>query len=299
MISIITNNRFLLHDSGFGHPERSERIIACVNVLKSSDISSRLSWIIPRSAEISDIQRVHSSQYIQKVKETCELGGGYLDQDTYAGKDSYEIALLSSGAWLVGVDEVLVDQSAFVISRPPGHHAEYNKAMGFCLFNNCAVATSYAIEEKNIDRVAIFDWDVHHGNGTQQILENEKRVRYCSIHQSPHYPGTGTTNETGKYNNILNIPLPAGTGSEEYLSAFFDKVIPFLCDFNPQLIIVSAGFDAHKDDPLSEFKLKTEDFGEMAKALLSINPHILFGLEGGYDLTALAESVLEVCKAVV
>ncbi|MBC8213877.1 MAG: histone deacetylase [Candidatus Marinimicrobia bacterium] len=299
MISIITDNRYLLHDSGVGHPERPERITACNDALKTSDILDKLQWLSPRVAEISDILRAHTTKHIQQIKEVCETGGGYLDPDTHAGYESYEIALLSAGAWLDGVDEVLSGKSAVVISRPPGHHAENDNAMGFCLFNNCAIASLYTVEEKNIERIAIFDWDAHHGNGVQHILEGDERFLYCSMHQSPHYPGTGRACETGKYNNVLNIPLSANTGSNEYLSQFHNEVMPFIRNFEPQLLIVSAGFDAHEKDPLCGLNLQSRDFGEMTKALIEINPQILFGLEGGYDLSALGECVVEVCRNLI
>ena len=170
--------------------------------------------MVPRSASESDLQWIHTQEHIQHIKSVCEHGNGYLDSDTPVCKESYEIALKSAGAWLNGVDEVLKGNSAFVLSRPPGHHAEAAQAMGFCLFSNAALAAVYALKQNGIERAAIFDWDVHHGNGTQHIVQSNKNTAYVSMHQFPFYPGTGSQHEKGDYENILNIPIQSGTGSK-------------------------------------------------------------------------------------
>jgi acetoin utilization deacetylase AcuC-like enzyme len=200
---------------------------------------------------------------------------------------------LAVSAWLDGIDTLSRNsQPVFVLARPPGHHALRDRGMGFCLFANAAIAAEYALQKIEIDRVAIFDWDVHHGNGTQAIVETNPQIAYCSIHQSPAYPGTGAATERGASANVLNLPIPPQTGSAEYQRIFIDRVIPFLVDFNPDLIILSAGYDAHSDDPLAEIFLQSTDYFQIIKKLLRITGRLLIGLEGGYDLPAIAASVV-------
>jgi acetoin utilization deacetylase AcuC-like enzyme len=183
-------------------------------------------------------------------------------------------------------------EPAFVLARPPGHHAEKARAMGFCLFSNAAIAANYALEQPGINRVAVLDWDVHHGNGTQSVVENNRQIAYCSLHQSPCYPGTGDADEHGAYGNVLNIPLYPGGGIAEYLSAFESLVVPFLSKFEPDLLIVSAGYDATASDPLASMTLAPCDYGTFTGYCLQITRRIAFGLEGGYALQELAESVV-------
>ena len=217
-----------------------------------------------------------------------------MDADTPVCQESFDIALKSAGAWLDGVDEVMNKNSTLILSRPPGHHAEKNRVMGFCLFSNAALSAVAAMKKPGINKVCIFDWDVHHGNGTQNIIQNNPDIYYVSTHQFPFYPGTGSQMETGEHNNVLNIPLPAGTGSVDYLKKFDEAVIPFIQKFAPDLLIISAGFDAHRRDPLASINLETEDFAYMTRKLKEIHPYLLIGLEGGYDLQALGEC----CQAV-
>ena len=219
-----------------------------------------LNWVEPRSATIAELELVHTNEHIVHVKSICDGSGGYLDPDTPVCPESYAIALKSAGAWMDGVDKVFNGNSAFVLSRPPGHHAESDRAMGFCLFSNAALATIYALKNININRVCIFDWDVHHGNGTQHIVQGNPNISYVSIHQFPFYPGTGSQMEKGDHNNVLNIPIPSGYGSTEYRQKFDDKVMPFIQNFLPDLFIISAGFDAHRLDPLAGVNLSTEDW---------------------------------------
>jgi len=239
---------------------------------------------------------IHSKGHIEHVKRVCESGGGYLDPDTPVCLESYEIALKSAGAWLDGMDEVLAENSTLVLSRPPGHHAEADRAMGFCLFSNVALAAVYALKQDDIKKVAIFDWDVHHGNGTQHIVQSNPDIAYVSIHQFPFYPGTGSQMEKGDHNNVLNIPVSSGYGSSEYKQIFNKEVFSFIQNFLPDFLIISAGFDAHRNDPLAEINLEAEDFAYMTKRCLEIQPNLLLGLEGGYDLEALGECCVSVAE---
>jgi acetoin utilization deacetylase AcuC-like enzyme len=201
--------------------------------------------------------------------------------------------LLAVSAWLDGVEQVLATGApAFVLTRPPGHHAEGDRGMGFCLFSNAAITAYYALEKQGINRVAILDWDVHHGNGTQAIVENHPQIAYCSLHQSPCYPGTGAADERGEYNNVLNLPMQPGSTVTEYQSAFENQIMPFLAEFQPDLLIVSAGYDANADDPLASMNLQPQDYGLFTKYCLRLTRRIVFGLEGGYDFSALSRSVV-------
>ena len=294
--SIIYSEKFLDHNTGLNHPEKPERLKKIVSHLKNSSINNKLIWIHPQKINIHELEKIHTKTHINYISNICKTGGGYLDSDTPVCSESFEIGLLSAGAWQNGLTEVLNGNPSFVLSRPPGHHAERNKAMGFCLFSNAALSAVLALRNPNIKKVAIFDWDVHHGNGTENIVKSNPNILYTSIHQYPFYPGTGFENETGIANNVLNIPLPSGTNWNNYKVAFHNSIIPQIKNFNPDLIIVSAGFDAHKNDPLAGFNLSSKNFGAMTTNLLRIQSKILFGLEGGYDLNVLAESVEIVIK---
>jgi len=196
------------------------------------------------------------------------------------------------------VDYVLTSHhSAFVLSRPPGHHAVRDRGMGFCLFSNAAIAAHYALEQPNVNRVAILDWDVHHGNGTQALTEDNPHIAYCSLHQFPAYPGTGRETETGMHHNVLNVPMAPGSVSSDYQTRFKQDVIPFLKNFGPDLLIISAGYDANKADPLASICLQPTDYGWFTRECMTVTPNILFGLEGGYDYKALSQSVLETIQA--
>ena len=218
--------------------------------------------------------------------------------DTPISAESYKIALLAVNGWLDGIDRVLATHDpAFVLARPPVHHAVSNTGMGFCLFSNVAIAAHYALEQPEIKRVAIVDWDVHHGNGTELLVENNPNIAYCSLHQFPFYPGTGRESDRGQYNNVLNIPMKAGSSLEQYQPAFVEKVMPFLEKFKPDLLIVSAGYDANRDDPLADMNLQPSDYGIFTNYLLTLTRRIVFGLEGGYDLKSLGKSVVETIGA--
>jgi len=299
MLPVIYSDDFLLHKTGMLHPERPERLTAIVNALKAAPWATEIEWQLPtpvaqrEQALFSALKKVHAQRYIKEVEHLAHRGGGYLDGDTPISAESYDVALLAASAWLDGVDRVLAaGEPAFVLARPPGHHAEKARAMGFCLFSNAAIAANYALEQPGINRVAVLDWDVHHGNGTQSVVENSRQIAYCSLHQSPCYPGTGDADEHGAYGNVLNIPLYPGGGIAEYLSAFESLVVPFLSKFEPDLLIVSAGYDATASDPLASMTLAPSDYGTFTGYCLQITRRIAFGLEGGYALKELAQSVV-------
>jgi acetoin utilization deacetylase AcuC-like enzyme len=305
MLPVIYSDEFLKHNNGRFHPERPERLTAIVDALKAAPWADKIEWQLPTPVETRPVmpllQKIHTQQYIDLVKQIASGGGGMLDADTPIGPHSYDIALLAVSAWLDGIDRVLATNNpAFVLARPPGHHAEQNTGMGFCLFSNAAIAAYYALEQPGIHRVGILDWDVHHGNGTQDIVESDARIAYCSLHQYPCYPGTGKASERGLYKNVLNLPMSPGNTVAEYQPMFEQRVIPFFKDFHPDLLIVSAGYDATADDPLAGIALEPEDFGLFTQYCLQLTRRIVFGLEGGYHLTALAQSVvatIESCLA--
>jgi acetoin utilization deacetylase AcuC-like enzyme len=296
MVTIFYSERFLEHDTGLHHPERPARLKAIAQRLQQAPFFSQLHWRSPTDLTIRDplpwIQKVHGLQYIQQVQSVSARGGGTLDMDTPISAQTYDIACLAVNAWLDGVDVVLQDrQPTWVLARPPGHHAMPDQGMGFCVFSNAAIAALYALQHHQLRKVAILDWDVHHGNGTQAIVEDHPQIAYCSLHQSPCYPGTGTAQEHGKYGEVLNIPMVPGSGSEDYRIAFQSQVIPFLQEFAPDLLIVSAGFDANRDDPLAEINLLPQDYASFTQQCFAVSDWILFGLEGGYDLESLSASV--------
>ena len=294
-MKIIFSPRFLDHKTGRFHPESPQRLTAIQERLMNGAYKNQLQWLEPKSIEqtqaVEWVKRIHDHSYIERVKSIAVRGGGALDEDTAVSAQSYDVALLAVSAWLDGVDRVLEDnQPCFILARPPGHHATKETGMGFCLFSNAAIASHYALT-KGIKRVAILDWDVHHGNGTEEIIWDNPHIIYCSLHQYPCYPGTGKSSDRGNYNNILNIPVLARSTIKEYQIYFEEKVIPFIRKFEPELLIISAGYDANHDDPLASVSLYPQDYYILTRQCLSITRNIVFGLEGGYDLNALAESV--------
>ncbi|MCX8078760.1 MAG: histone deacetylase [Geminocystis sp.] len=296
MVSIIFAEEFLQHRTGLYHPECPERLVSIVNRLRKNPSLKQVQWLQPTPlkegrAELW-VSKFHDADYIRTVASLAKRGGGRIDLDTPVSAKSYEVALLAVNAWLDGVDKVLQSgKPCFVLARPPGHHATPTTGMGFCLFANAAIAAHYALTLPEITRVGILDWDVHHGNGTQEIVQTNPHIRFCSLHQYPFYPGTGSANETGLYNNVLNIPLKAGSDIKDYEDCFQKQVIPFFREFSPDILIISAGYDANFADPLAEMCLFPADFGKLTEYCLQITKRILFGLEGGYHLEALAESV--------
>ena len=294
---IITTDTYLDHNTGQGHPERADRVSAVIESLKKFK-NKNLIWKKPSTFDRKLLEITHNNNYVNQVEKSFpEKGLVFLDGDTIVSPGSKQATLDAVGSIIAAIDGVQSKelQNAFCAVRPPGHHAERNKAMGFCIYNNVAVGAQYLLDKYKLNKVAIVDFDVHHGNGTQDIFYNNEKVLYISTHQYPFYPGTGGDNEKGKYNNIFNIPLPAGTTSEEYLNAY-EFVLKKLKEFKPEFILFSAGFDAHENDPLAQFQLKSKDFYELTKRTLSLaksccNGKVVSILEGGYDLNALKESV--------
>ncbi|NJK41738.1 MAG: histone deacetylase [Acaryochloridaceae cyanobacterium SU_2_1] len=296
MLPILYSERFLDHLTGPYHPERPERLRAIKAALEAAPWADQLQWLAPTPLEerypLPDLLRCHDPDYIERLKNLAEQGGGALDPDTMVSPHSYDVALLAVNAWIDGVDQVLAHQSpAFVLARPPGHHAIASTGMGFCLLANAAIAAHYALSQPAVKRVALLDWDVHHGNGSQALIETHAQIAYCSLHQSPCYPGTGRATEQGQYGNVLNIPMPAGSSLQEYQRQFQEQVIPFLQAWQPDLLIISAGYDANAADPLAAINLQPQDYGLFTQYCLNLTSHILLGLEGGYDLPTLAQSV--------
>jgi len=293
---LITSDTYQNHNTGEGHPEQINRVsVILENFKKKND--KNLIWKKPSKFEKKLLENTHNASYVNFVEKSFPKKGLiFLDGDTIISPGSKEATLDAVGSIVTAIDGVQNNefQNAFCAVRPPGHHAEKNKAMGFCIYNNVAIGAHYLIDKYKFNKVAIVDFDVHHGNGTQDIFYNNEKVLYISTHQYPYYPGTGTEKEKGKYNNIFNIPLPAGTTSKEYLNAY-DFVLKKIKEFKPEFILFSAGFDAHKDDPLAQFQLNSEDFYNLTKRTLALaklycDGKVVSILEGGYDLNALQES---------
>jgi acetoin utilization deacetylase AcuC-like enzyme len=288
---------YLEHITPPGHPERPDRLRAIARVLDAEEFSALDRREAP-TAEASAVLAAHPQSYLDRIEKAVpETGIMRIDADTSMSPKSWEAALTAVGAANAAVDDVYsgAADNVFVAARPPGHHAERSTAMGFCLFNNAAIAARHAQAKHGAERVAIVDWDVHHGNGTQDIFWDDPSVLYCSTHQMPLYPGTGAKDERGA-GNIVNAPLSPGTGSDLFREAFNSRVLPALDNFRPDLIIVSAGFDAHRRDPLAEINLDEDDFDWATGQLLEratrhSGGRLVSLLEGGYDLQGLAFSV--------
>ena len=293
---LITSDTYQNHNTGDGHPEKIDRVTAVIDNFKKLN-NKDLIWKKPSNFDRSLLEITHNSDYINFVEESFPKKGlSFLDGDTIISPGSKEATSDAVGSIITAIDGVQNKEfkNAFCAVRPPGHHAEKNKAMGFCIYNNIAVGAHYLIEKYRLNKVAIIDFDVHHGNGTQDIFFDNEKVLYISTHQFPYYPGSGSEQEKGKYDNIFNIPLPAGTTSREYLNAY-EFVLNKIREFKPEFILLSAGFDAHKDDPLAQLQLTSEDFYELTKRTLELsklycNGKVVSILEGGYDLLALQKS---------
>jgi acetoin utilization deacetylase AcuC-like enzyme len=295
MFPVIYSDDFLQHETGVFHPEKPARLTAIKSALERAKWADRIDWRSPTPTQTKSplpwIEEIHPVEYIQSVRQLSQIGGGSIDADTPVSSKTYEVALLAVNAWLDGVDLAIAAQPSFVLARPPGHHAEPSGGMGFCIFSNAAIAATYALAN-GVDRVAILDWDVHHGNGTQAVVAQNSQMAYCSLHEYPHYPGSGAAVERGVHKNVLNLPMKAGSTIADYQPLFETKVIPFLKDFRPDLLIVSAGYDANHDDPLANILLQPQDFGIFTDYCLQVTRKIVFGLEGGYDFDSLGASVV-------
>ncbi|HET9015156.1 MAG TPA: histone deacetylase [Thermomicrobiaceae bacterium] len=294
------SERFRLHDTG-AHPENAQRLVTVERHLRAVGLLERRAMIEPRAATEDEVALVHDRYYVRFIEQLANAGGGYLDSDTYVSPETYQTALLAAGAAITAVDTVLdTDQRrVFAFPRPPGHHAEPANGMGFCIFNNVAVAARHAIDRRGLGRVAILDWDVHHGNGTQTIFYDSDQVLFISVHQWPLYPGTGQRDERGVGHGqglTINIPLPPGSDDNVYLRVFDEQIAGPIAAFRPDLLIVSAGFDAHRDDPLALMEVTEAGFAAMAARVRRwadslTNGRLAVVLEGGYNQDALARSV--------
>jgi acetoin utilization deacetylase AcuC-like enzyme len=303
MIGYLHHDLFIKHLEGYAHVESPSRLRAIMQAVNEHPVAKKIRFVEADPAEVDWIARVHDRAYIDailslEIDEPVILDWG----DTVATPASPQAALLAAGAGVQAVRMVNAGKlsAAFCAVRPPGHHAERNRAMGFCIFNNVAVAAAECIEGLGIGRVAIVDWDVHHGNGTEHMFQGDDKVLYISLHQYPHYPGTGAPEDIGTGSGTgytLNLPMRVGAGDDAYLRAFEERIIPAIDDFEPGFILISAGFDAHGDDPLSGITLSTETYGSMTELLKTAAQRHCSGrlvsfLEGGYDLEALALSVV-------
>lgn len=292
---------YLNHDTGPGHPERPDRLRASLVALQQSDVWDQLHHIEPTPASVAQIAYAHNPAYSEHIRQHCEKEIP-LTYDTTVCHESFDIALLSTGGVLRAADAVAtgVVQNAFAMVRPPGHHATPGQSMGFCLFNNIAVTARYLQREHGVGKVAIVDWDVHHGNGTQDIFYQDDSVFFFSIHQSPLYPGTGSSRERGSgeaQGTTLNVPVPSGSGDDVYIRVFTDTLIPVLRDFSPEFLLISAGFDAHYLDPLAGTEITADGFATLTDLLLAFaeettSGRVVSALEGGYSLEGVSESVV-------
>jgi acetoin utilization deacetylase AcuC-like enzyme len=298
----VYDERYLRHDPGSWHPERPDRLKAVQKNLQEVGLTELMVPVQPYAAPLEWVERLHDPDYIRRFREACEKGRNIFEvPDCGICRESYEIALLAAGGVMAAADAVMAGEvdNAFCAVRPPGHHAERDRALGFCFFNNVALGAVYLLEKYGLERVAIVDWDVHHGNGTQHLFEADPRVFYLSLHEDPQYcyPGTGYSRETGKgagQSFTLNLPFPPRSGDEEYLEALTKEGLPRLQKFAPQFLFISAGFDAHQQDPLAHMNLSRHAYRQMGQMLLDLAQETAGGrlitvLEGGYNLEVLEE----------
>ncbi len=291
-VGLVHDDVFLGHETPRWHPECRERLVSIVDTLRRSPQWKSLIHITPRKATFEEIEMVHVHAYVERIRRTEE---GYLDPDTYLSRGSLEAALFAAGAVMEAVDRCRSGEieRAFCAVRPPGHHAEADRAMGFCIFNNVAVGARYA-QKVGYRKVFIVDFDVHHGNGTQHVFEEDDTVFYFSTHQYPHYPGTGSESEQGRGRGrgfTRNVTMMSGSGDREYITAYGDLLPHLMKEFEPDIVLVSAGYDLHKDDPLAAIRVSDEGIRIIVRSILSFPAPSVFALEGGYELDALAASV--------
>jgi len=297
---------YLKHDAGPFHPESPQRLMAVINGVKSSGLWEKLVHLEPSPASTEQVKYVHTDTYVKFLQEFCAKGGGNLELDTGVSKDSYDVALLAVGGVIKALNAVMDGEvdNAFAAVRPPGHHALSDTGKGFCLFNNLAIGARYLQKERGLQKILIVDWDVHHGDGINYTFYDDPSVFYFSVHQYPFYPGTGKAYETGRGEGAgytMNIPVPFGTGVEQYIDIFEKKLKPAGLRYKPDFILISAGFDGHKDDPLGGTELTSDSYGKLTDVVLEVaeescNGRIVSSLEGGYDPHALSESVIEHLK---
>lgn len=324
MAWLINDDRYLDHVPPYDHPENPERLRAITAALVSSGLAARFDKLTPRVAIPEEVELVHPPAHIGMIQRFSADGGGLIDPDTYVSASSYQVAMLAVGGLLEAIDRIVepgfatsgapapdsatpTDHRALCLVRPPGHHATTRRAMGFCLFNNIAVAARYAQSRHGLSRIAIVDIDVHHGNGSQEIFWSDPEVLYCSLHQMPLYPGSGSRAEVGEGAGAgltLNVPLETGAGDAEFLGAFRSEVLPKVRDFAPEMILVSAGFDGMAEDPLAGLRLTEEAYASVTRDLLQVasetaSGRLLVTLEGGYDLPALSRGVVAVAEMLV
>jgi acetoin utilization deacetylase AcuC-like enzyme len=299
-VGLVYDPIYLEHDTG-DHVENSQRLVAAMVYLKETGIEEKLTCLPSRPALLKELEMIHAPEYISYVKSKAEKGGGWLDPDTVMSPKSYEAALYAAGGFMMAVEAVMKGEvdNAFALVRPPGHHATYDQAKGFCIFNNMAIAAKFALNKFSLNRILIADFDVHHGNGTQDAFYADPRVLYFSTHQYPFYPGTGWMNETGMgegKGTTVNFPMAAGWGDEEYLRAFNEVLVPVARRFQSQLILVSAGFDAHWADHMAMMRVSVKGFAQMAMILKELAAEVcqgrlVFTLEGGYNLRVVTSSI--------
>ncbi len=300
--AIVYDSAYLSHDTG-AHIESKERLETIINGIKLNEDANKIPLLKPFKATYSQLLFNHDPLYIKNVKEIAEAGGGWLDLDTYCSPKSYDVAALAVGGVICAVDAVLGDvANVFALVRPPGHHATYDKSRGFCIFNNVACAAKYALKVRGVQNILIVDWDVHHGNGTQDSFYDDPRVLYFSTHQRPLFPGTGDLEEVGRGNGKgfnVNVPLPPGVNDDGYFYIFDELLIPIAEQFKPELVFISAGQDIHFADPIGGMSVTSRGFNSLTERVKSVSSdgQLIAVLEGGYDLTALSDSTLSILGA--
>jgi acetoin utilization deacetylase AcuC-like enzyme len=299
MTGILYHDDFLNHITQIDHPERPGRLTVIVNELKKEKYAGKLIWDEPRLATVEEIEYVHSAEYIERVRSTAKSSPQYLDSpDTLVSAGSYNAALRAAGAVMTAIDGVIGGKyrRAFCPVRPPGHHARYSQAMGFCLFNNIAIGARYLKHHHNIQKILIVDFDVHHCNGTEEMLGGDTDILLCSIHQYPHYPGTGLHSKLYTHSGgVLNAPVPPGAGEDDFMKVIRGRLSEYVNLFMPEFVLISAGFDAHRDDPLGDLQLTADSYYRLTREVVKLaelhcEGRIVSTLEGGYNLRALAES---------